>query len=94
MPLIGLEGVAAALEGTAAAGLLRVHTYILLEGPDQVPAAVVNPSELCHAGLRQQQFSNSCPAIMWSVLVLHTDMHWKPSVSWADIIAKPALPLP
>lgn len=36
MPLIGLEAVASALEGTPLAKLLQLHMYLLLEGPDQV----------------------------------------------------------
>jgi hypothetical protein len=42
MPLIGLEAVASALEGTPVAKLLQLHTYLLLEGPDQVRAAELN----------------------------------------------------
>lgn len=33
MPLVGLEGVAAALKNTPVASLLQLHTYLLLEGP-------------------------------------------------------------
>jgi hypothetical protein len=39
MPLIGLEAVASALEGTPIAKLLQLHTYLLLEGPNEVRAA-------------------------------------------------------
>lgn len=34
MPLVGLEGVAAALKNTPVSSLLQLHTYLLLEGPD------------------------------------------------------------
>jgi hypothetical protein len=36
MPLVGLGGVADAFKGTPVAKLLQLHTYLLLEAPDQV----------------------------------------------------------
>jgi hypothetical protein len=54
MPLVGLEGVAAALKNTPVASLLQLHTYLLLEGPDD-GADQVKPTLSASPNPRQQQ---------------------------------------
>lgn len=70
MPLIGLEGIASALEGTSISGLLQLHTYLLLKGPDQVScktvptAAVRSPTAAAAATPATAARVVYCPCIM------------------------------